>query len=98
MSKVLDELERLSKAATPGPWYCDFDANGFYVIFKSNKTPNITDAELIEAMRNNIDNLITVARAASAVEKLCEDGYSDIGGFAEYDSLTRALAELERGE
>lgn len=44
---------------------------------------------------SHIDALIEVARAAKVIKNLCEDGYSDIGEFAKYDSLVRALSALE---
>lgn len=77
--KVLDELERLSKAATPGPWkteaterensdwvHFNYKSLHGYVlsVYGSHITANKNDAELIAAMRNSIDALINVARAA----------------------------------
>lgn len=73
--KVLEELKRLSKEATPKKWVVD----GWQTVTRENKAwitymPRSLDTEieskteqnmqLIVAMRNNIDALIAVAELA----------------------------------
>lgn len=96
----LDKLEKLSKAATPGPWfhYGDGVLRGAHTNLEEEKR----NVELIAAMRNNIDALIKVAECAdnflkrytevfSGFHFTYEDGTSVVG------KLEKALAELERG-
>lgn len=59
----LDELEKLSKEATPGPWYVP-DNNVHPLVINGDKFLTYDDSCLIVAMRNNIDALIKVAKAA----------------------------------
>lgn len=79
MSNILDELERLSKEATPGNWMpwmpcgdilrneAAIRTQSEYLFYSyGTTTMRATDnARLIATMRNNIDALIQVARAAS---------------------------------
>lgn len=101
MSK-LDELEKLSKAATPGPWQTRFMYRSLSSARKDSslliETPasqDWTDAELIAAMRNNIEALIKVARAAEGVWVIRN---LQTRGSDAWHELAVALAELERGE
>lgn len=54
----IDELERLEKAATPGPWVEEIGCGEY--LWERNA---YKDAPLIVAMRNNIKALIECARA-----------------------------------
>ena len=87
MSKsILDQLDELDKAATPGPWPCWADPDiasqiSIAAIRFANDPPvgllrpvvMPSDAELIALMRNNIRALIDVARAAEIVAPLFEE-------------------------
>jgi hypothetical protein len=64
----LDELERLEKEATPGPW--EYFANGTLSGQYSDLACGLLDEEgiLIAAMRNALPELIRLARIGQAVE------------------------------
>lgn len=103
---ILNELERLSKEATHGPWQKSIGLSGVIPTknYDSAFDCGPKDAELIAAMRNNIDALIAVAKAAKYSIELLEE----IEEFAwDNDRAARdecvvllkgALAELEQGE
>lgn len=54
----LDELERLEREATPGPWEV-----GYY------STQHKSDAPLIALTRNHLSELIRLARIGKEVEE-----------------------------
>lgn len=91
---ILDELERLSKAATPGPWekrsWASLQTKStFQHVADCFRHPK--DAELIAAMRNNIDQLIEIAKAASYLIK-------NPGDEVAMDVLKMHVNRLERGD
>jgi hypothetical protein len=81
---TLDELERLDKAATPGPWRvvndCEIYAGETDEMQNSvaswDDLPfDHEDAALVAASRNALAELIKIARAVAAIpEHGCEDG------------------------
>lgn len=100
MAKLLDELEKLSKAATPGPWGPSIGLSGVIPIKDHNAGFDCRrqDAELIAAMRNNIDQLLEIAKAASY---LCKNPYEDFRcgiNKTALDVLKMHLNKLERDE
>lgn len=71
MTDLLSELERLSKEATPGEWRytCAYgvafiEAGSKKSIASAVEYLKTHDADLIVEMRNNLDKLLAVARAA----------------------------------
>ena len=107
MSELLDELERLSKAATPGPWalkhkvvddlheQSNHKVNYYNVVSRLGTTViscNWENADLkaIVLMRNHIDALIKVARAAEKCLTACP--------CDNCETMRKSLAELERGQ
>lgn len=73
--KILDRLDELEKAATPGPWGSDGDhinnwvqaSNGDYLCNMDYHLGD--DADLIAESRNALRALIDVARAAESCVK-----------------------------
>jgi len=104
---TLDELERLSKAATPAPWKLDPSDDDWNVnprnkdIVSGDEAvvcresgcypPTEGDAAFIIAARNHIDALLEIARAAQRLG--CGNAFGcDMEGREELDA---ALAKLE---
>ena len=96
---MLDELERLEKAATPGPWRVEKPARGRLYGIGRHMAPEVTprcidkgaDAWLIAEARNALPALLRVARAARAL-------YADWTTEAmreEAQEMRAALAALE---
>lgn len=99
MINILDELERLSKEATLGPWWDDSEETSFirshpkrYVLNGlSEGFEEDIDIQFICLMRNNIDTLVKVARAAeAALENIECRGDED----CDHGVLYQALREL----
>ena len=95
----LDELERLSKAATPGPWLIvpnsaegkDEAWDYWHKVGPLDLMGKEPDAEtlFIAAARNHLDALIRVARAA---QKVVDGAWHDCSNHPELD---RALLDLD---
>lgn len=91
MTSILDDLERLEKEATPGPWPCYADSDiADQITIEGLLRPALppSDCALIAAMRNHIKALINVARAA---EKYLEDC-----DLLDTKDLREALKELDK--
>ena len=91
-----DELRRLEKAATPGPWAVESDGvyndtRSYMVVPLGDSEQDDADAALIAAMRNALPALLDVAEAAQAV---C--GTDNIS-TAHWDALDAALTKLKEG-
>lgn len=104
---ILDELERLSKEATPGPWdarvnefsntarprhiWCEHGWTGrFYGEYGA------VNADFVAAMRNNIDALIQVARAAQSIVKAHYTDATCKDCTGETNHVEQLLESLER--
>ena len=73
---TLDELERLSKAASPAPWGWSSVGLSGVVPFSDNNAAfecKRNDSEFIATARNHIDALLEIARAADKLAKECAD-------------------------
>lgn len=105
MTTKLDELEALSKAATPAPlWKYDDGVNyleavqvrpsKIFIGKKSVRVNNLkwSDCELITIMRNSIDDLIAVARAAQKLKCYTDNAECYGVGFTE---LEKSLEKLK---
>lgn len=82
---TIDELERLSAAATSGPWNAPDDGSKYGAVMVFSGETEVSDcsgsfrkigkelcnanAALIAALRNNIDALLTALEAAQANER-----------------------------
>jgi hypothetical protein len=102
---MLDELERLHKAATPGPmqveWDDDAPGGGSWIVIptRSNRQHPLAwtgagiagraDADAVNAAMNTLPALLRVARAADAMLDLW-----DSRGSEEMRELQAALAAL----
>lgn len=106
----LDELERLSKAATPGNWNADasdsyspvrasINGESFLICDCDLDMPDSiagkTNALLIATMRNSIDQLIEIAKSAQKQVKLMDQWH--LTDYVSTD-LSSALIQLERSE
>ena len=107
---TIDDLERLEKAATPGPW----EGKNFRVFNRemcsivawngSNKQSRTQQAEddiaIIAALRNAAPALLRVARAAAEYRRVERDLWHGTAGQLNAknaaDALDAALAELEK--
>ena len=76
---VLDDLERLEREATPGPW-----------IWTDFLMPRRADRDLTIAAVNHLPALIEIARAAEAAVNRADQ--LELIGFGK---LSQALARLE---
>lgn len=105
---TLDELERLEKAATPGPWMLDIDRSvdvdivaGRVIVaraFGPEENPQANaeeNAALIAAARNVLPTLIAVARAARDVEELRSSTEAK-QARSEINDLRKRIARLEK--
>lgn len=111
---VLDELERLSKEATTVKWEyddgvvyaqneppCQYEIPRLFIGKHIVEVQNLRDSdnELIVLMRNNIDALIAVARAAQSIVKAhyidatCKDC---TGETNHVEQLLESLERLEK--
>jgi hypothetical protein len=98
---ILDTLEELDKAATPGPWCCNIYSGEFYLTIPTpsftNELPTDKDLELIETVRNALPALLAVARAAGKLVNRYDGAlpsfYLSVEGEEE---LSEALAALEK--
>lgn len=84
----LDEIKRISDAATRGSWMCNFYASDFCV--RPGKSATEEDFCFIDMARNVIPKLIAVAEAAKAYLGSPE------GHFQAFKDLQKALEELEK--
>ena len=105
---MLDELERLHKAATPGPWTVDDSTSGLG--YDIDQLPcgvrkpfaHLADAAFIAAARNALPALLRVVYAARDYQQAYDAWMrNEIGGLAptklnqKEDALFAALAALE---
>lgn len=105
---MLDELERMEKAATPGPWYSNRTEPAPYEICSGNpRTPDLLaavvpeygmNADLIVAARNALPALLAVARAAQALLGQVPSTIDDPELDEAREALEAALAALEGAE
>ena len=99
---ILNELERLSKEASRGGWVCKEMAYNLFLVkngegticdvatwFYGEQVARHTkaNAQFIVLMRNNIDALIQVARAAQHINWTCSQKRTE--------NLHKALEKLE---
>lgn len=101
MSTLLDTLEALEKAATPGPW----DAEGVYIWctptdggsrYDLMKSFDPDTLRLAAAARNALPALLRVARALSALDALMDFGApldQEAMIFADQEAINAAMAE-----
>lgn len=100
---TLEEIEKLCNEATPGPWKLDvfpkrgpecelrysldgpLGYSGYY---------EMSDAQLICALRNKAEKLIAVAKAAEIITKCHKDDELGIS-LQNIGYIEKALAELE---
>jgi len=113
---ILDELERLSKEASRGGWSCKEMAYNLFLVKNGEGTIcdvatwsygeqvaryTRAHAELIVLMRNNIDALIEVARAAQSIvnahyiDATCKDC---TGETNHVEQLLESLERLDKLE
>lgn len=103
---TLDELERLSKEASRGGWTCKEMAYNLFLVKNGEGTIcdvatwsygeqvaryTRAHAELIVLMRNNIDALIAVVRAAEVVLGECNMRHLEIFGIPELEAALEKL-------
>lgn len=82
----LDELRKLAREATPGPWLMPRSLNG------QDEYKLFYNAELVVAMRNNIDALLNIAEAAQKLLDAHDSLRPSVYGFVH---LRRALDKLK---
>lgn len=97
---TIDELERLSKAATPVPW--TWSSVGVSGVFPCSDTDAAfdcrrNDAEFIATVRNHIDALLKIARAAKVICSRNDQDHNrnQIVLWEHMHDLSEALANLE---
>lgn len=105
---MLDELERLHQAATPGPWYSNRADPAPYEICSGNpRTPDLliaaapeygVNADLIVAAVNALPALLAAARAAQALLDQVSSTIDDPELDEAREALEAALAALEGAE
>lgn len=109
---MLDELERLHQAATPGPWYSNRADPAPYEICSGNpRTPDLliaaapeygVNADLIVAAVNALPALLAAARAARYVQGVMNAPVDRRGVLVNapeaLQELDAALAALEGAE
>ena len=103
----LTDLEKLEKAATPGPWkmnaFPNYSRGGLTKFIVEYNTLTTSDASFIAALRNAAPHLIAVAKAAA---KLAGHGHPHSGACSTdhyvntqcdcgYEELQNALAAFE---
>jgi nicotinamidase-related amidase len=104
---LIDKLEALDKAATPGPWgeislevRCGSYCQGGSGVLELSGYPKIINAKyddlaFITEMRNNIGKLLAVARAAEAQVILLKQW--SLRSYVT-EAMKDALAALEQSE
>ena len=95
--KILDRLQELEQAATPGPWKADNDNR--QIVFSNGDCRLVAwvsdeDRDIIAALRNAAPALIRVARAAHWYHQDSQKAPCQIGVCG----LCEALKELEGGD
>lgn len=105
--KMLDELERLAKAATPGPWkqHKFIGIHSPYVykahgsmgqIARTMRLSTDADASFIAAANPaTVLALVEALQAAQAMRAFCKDFSSAAGYVSDFDA---ALAKLEQAK
>jgi hypothetical protein len=107
MSITIDQLEKLEKAATPGPWTIGrgvvingAEYGGLNISRTATMGDKGDDLELIAAARNALPALLAVAKAAAVIAE--NTGGSDVAyvddnvvSDDELASLRAALAQLK---
>lgn len=96
--EVLDELERLAKAALDPPWHSGHNdaPEPEYIVCESRNSSAVAfvryakDARLIAALRNNADALIREAREAA---RLRDRLHTTLADEAETDTAIRTAAK-----
>lgn len=99
---ALDELERLEREATAGPWrngtsvhrtlYGFGNADGYTIEMLIGMLDEPADARLIVAMRNRLPALLKVARAAEAFVRAEAADHGPDGDYAEETSCAHEEA------
>lgn len=105
---MLDELERLDQAATPGPWAANRGSHGVMVLSPLNiivatcswgtDEANTANSALICAARNALPALLRVARAAQTLLDQVPSAIDDPELDEAREALETALAALEGAE
>ena len=99
---MLDELERLLKDATPGPWRVEQWDLGQWVVVPPTKIPRTKyvcstsqiDGELMSAAVNALPALLRVARAAEAWRNAYESNDPSDDTFEAMNAALAALNEV----
>lgn len=99
--KILDRLQELEQAATPGPWKTARNEGSGFLDLRTDlwrpcRLPN-DDTQLIAALRNAAPALIRVARAAAVLKEEIENGENLVFGYGEVSDALQAIKELEAG-